>query len=72
MDRLQKSMNAYVKWVSRRGEVFEDKEKGLPISYVGRTMVSHGEDFEADSEFGNCLIGMVIALTNRSPSKHPF
>jgi hypothetical protein len=57
MDRLQKSMNAYVKWISRRGEVFEDKEKGLPVSYLGRTMISHGEDFESDSEFGNCLIG---------------
>lgn len=57
MDRLQKSMNAYVKWLSRRGETFEDKEKGLPVSYLGRTMISHGEDFEADSEFGNCLIG---------------
>lgn len=59
MDRLHKSMNAYVKWLSRRGE-FEDKEKGLPVSYLGRTMISHGEDFESDSEFGNSLIGMSI------------
>lgn len=58
MDRLQKSMNAYVKWLGRRGETFEDKEKGLPISYLGRTMLSHGEDFEPDSEFGNCLVTM--------------
>lgn len=58
MDRLQKSMNVYVKSMSRRGETFEDKEKGLPVSYLGRTMIAHGEDFEADSEFGNCLIGM--------------
>ena len=50
-------MNAYVKWLSRRGETFEDKEKGLPAAYLGRTMISHGEDFENDSEFGNCLIG---------------
>ncbi|KAI5865213.1 BAR-domain-containing protein [Durotheca rogersii] len=57
-ERLQKSMNAYVKSLSRRGESFEDKEKGLPISYLGRTMMSHGEDFEPDSEFGNCLIAM--------------
>ena len=59
MDRLQKSMTAYVKWLSRRGEAFEDKEKGLPAAYLGRTMISHGEDFEGDSEFGNCLIGML-------------
>lgn len=58
MDRLQKSMNAYVKWLGRRGETFEDKEKGLPVSYLGRTMVSHGEDFDPDSEFGNSLIAM--------------
>ncbi|KAI0828741.1 BAR-domain-containing protein [Hypoxylon sp. FL0890] len=57
-ERLQKSMNTYVKSLSRRGETFEDKEKGLPVSYLGRTMISHGEDFEADSEFGNCLIAM--------------
>ncbi|KAI8624733.1 BAR-domain-containing protein [Xylariaceae sp. FL1651] len=58
MERLQKSMNTYVKSLSRRGETFEDKEKGLPVSYLGRTMITHGEDFEPDSEFGNCLIAM--------------
>lgn len=57
MDRLQKSMNVYVKSVSKRCETSEDKEKGLPIGYMGRTMAAHGEDFEPDSEFGNCLIG---------------
>ncbi|KAI1204596.1 BAR-domain-containing protein [Annulohypoxylon truncatum] len=57
-ERLQKSMNTYVKSLSRRGETFEDKEKGLPVSYLGRTMIAHGEDFEQDSEFGNCLIAM--------------
>ena len=58
MERLQRSMTAYVKWVGRRGETFEDREKGLPVSYLGRTMISHGEDFEADSEFGNCLTSL--------------
>ncbi|KAI0470791.1 BAR-domain-containing protein [Xylariaceae sp. FL0804] len=58
MDRLQKSMTAYVKSISRRSETFEDKEKGLPVSYLGRTMMSHGEDFEPDSEFGTSLIAM--------------
>lgn len=56
MERLQRSMNAYVKWLGRR-DTFEDKEKGLAGGYLGRTMVSHGEDFESDSDFGNCLIG---------------
>ncbi len=57
MERLQKSMSAYVKWVGRR-ETFEDKEKGLAANYLGRVMVSHGEDFESDSEFGTCMIAM--------------
>ncbi|KAI1767957.1 BAR-domain-containing protein [Hypoxylon sp. FL1150] len=57
-ERLQRSMTAYVKSLSRRGETFEDKEKGLPVSYLGRTMISHGEEFDPDSEFGNCLIAM--------------
>lgn len=58
MERLQRSMNAYVKWLGRR-DTFEDKEKGLAGGYLGRTMVSHGEDFESDSDFGNCLIGEI-------------
>ncbi|KAI1852712.1 hypothetical protein JX266_002253 [Neoarthrinium moseri] len=58
MERLQRSMNTYTKSISRRCEANEDKEKGLPISLLGRTMISHGEDFEPDSEFGNCLIAM--------------
>ncbi|KAI1099328.1 BAR-domain-containing protein [Jackrogersella minutella] len=57
-ERLQKSTNTYIKSLSRRGETFEDKEKGLPVSYLGRTMMSHGEDFEPSSEFGNCLVAM--------------
>lgn len=59
---MQTSMNAYVKWLTRRGEAFEDKEKGLPASYLGRTMISHGEDFENDSEFGNSLIGTLLLM----------
>lgn len=58
MDRLQRSMNAYVKWLGRRSEALDDGGKGLPVSCLGRTMLNHGEDFEPDSEFGNCLITM--------------
>ncbi|KAF7543103.1 hypothetical protein G7Z17_g11023 [Cylindrodendrum hubeiense] len=58
MDRLQKSMGGYVKWISRRSELLEDKEKGSPVAHLGRTMAGHGEDFEADSEFGNCLLSL--------------
>ena len=54
MERLQKSMNGYVKTLSKRQEG-DDKEKILPIAYLGSTMVNHGEDFEEDSDFGQCL-----------------
>lgn len=58
MERLQKSMGGYVRWISRRSEVLEDKEKGSPVAHLGRTMATHGEDFEQDSEFGNCLLSL--------------
>lgn len=49
-------MNLYIKSISKRNEG-EDKEKSLPVGYLGRIMSNHGEDFETDSEFGQCLIG---------------
>lgn len=61
LERLQRSMNGYVKAISKRNEG-DDKEKTLPIGYMGTTMVSHGEDFENDSEFGQCLIRMQLVL----------
>lgn len=48
-------MTVYVKSLSKRNEI-EDKEKILHVAYLGQTMIHHGEDFEPDSEFGNCLI----------------
>lgn len=54
MERLQKSMTTYVKALSKRNEG-DDKEKTLPVGYMGATMVNHGEDFESTSEFGQCL-----------------
>ena len=55
-------MTAYVKTLSKRQEG-DDKEKILPIAYLGSTMVSHGEDFEDDSEFGQCLMGRLHQLS---------
>jgi len=57
MDRLQRSGTAYIKSLARRDQG-DDKEKLLPVGYFGATMVSHGDDFEPDSEFGQCLAGM--------------
>lgn len=56
-------MTAYVKTLSKRQEG-DDKEKILPVAYLGSTMVNHGEDFEEDSEFGQCLMGMVLKVNN--------
>ena len=53
-----KAMSAYVKAMSKRNEG-EDKEKFLPVGYMGTTMASHGEVFEQDSVFGQCLIGRI-------------
>ena len=47
-------MTLYVKSISRKEA--EDREKMLPVGFLGSTMISHGQDFQPDSEFGNCLI----------------
>ncbi|KAL2358747.1 BAR domain-containing protein [Cryomyces antarcticus] len=57
MDRMHRSMNTYVKTLSKRNES-EDKEKTLAVAHLGTTMVNHGEDFEPDSEFGTCLASL--------------
>ncbi|KAI9154945.1 cyclin h [Paramyrothecium foliicola] len=58
MERLQKGMTTYLKWMSRRCDAFEDKERNSPSTVLGRTMAAHGDDFEPESEFGNCLATM--------------
>ena len=57
MERLQQSTSAYVKSLSKRDQG-EKQEKQLPVGFLGSTMISHGDDFEADSEFGQCLLGL--------------
>lgn len=56
MVKLQTTMNSYVKWLTHRDSLVG--EKGVPASVLGRTMIAHGEDFDRDSQFGNCLIEM--------------
>ncbi|QSZ35163.1 hypothetical protein DSL72_008030 [Monilinia vaccinii-corymbosi] len=60
MEKLQRSMTIYIKSLSKRNEG-DDKEKLLPVANLGQTMKHHGEDFEPDSNFGNCLIAMGTA-----------
>jgi hypothetical protein len=52
MDRLKKSTDIYGRWIGRRCDALEDKERSSPAAVFGRTMASHGDDFEPDSEFG--------------------
>jgi len=54
-EKLHNTMNVYVKSVSQKS-VGEDREKMLPVDVMAQAMISHGEEFESDSVFGNCLI----------------
>ncbi|KAL3476128.1 hypothetical protein BJX99DRAFT_148243 [Aspergillus californicus] len=54
IDRIHKSMTAYVKSISKRSEG-DDKEKTLPIAHLGGSLITHGEDYDANSEYGRCL-----------------
>ncbi|KAI9896805.1 hypothetical protein N3K66_007827 [Trichothecium roseum] len=57
-ERLHKSMNSYVRWMGRRCDVLEDKERSSPIGAMGRAMAAHGEEFEADSALGNSFVAV--------------
>ncbi|KAK5108298.1 hypothetical protein LTR62_008613 [Meristemomyces frigidus] len=54
MEKLDRAAKGYLKSVSTRS-AGEEKEKVLPVAFFGSSMVSHGDDFEPDSEFGQCL-----------------
>lgn len=58
LERLSKSMNSYGRWVGRRCDTLEDRERASPIAYFGRTMAAHGEEHEAGSELGNSLVAV--------------
>ena len=62
MEKMQKSMALYIKAISKRTEI-EGKEKTLPVAYLGGTMISHGDDFETQSEFGYCLTCKITRLS---------
>lgn len=46
-------MSLYVKHEGKKGEG-EDRDK-IALANLASTMVSHGQDFSPDSEFGGCL-----------------
>ena len=57
MERLNDSTSSYLKSLSKR-DAGETKEKQTSIAFFGSTMVSHGDDFDPDSEFGQCLLSL--------------
>lgn len=52
-------MLGYVKSISKRSEG-DDKEKTLPIANLGGSMVAHGDDFDAHSEYGRCMTSTLL------------
>jgi len=54
MERLQQSSTSYIKSLSRRDQG-EGKEKHLPVGHFANVLLAHGDDFEPESEFGQCL-----------------
>lgn len=54
MEKMQETTSTYLKAISKKTEL-EKKEKILPITHMGASMVTHSEDFEHDSEYGQCL-----------------
>jgi hypothetical protein len=58
-------MSLYVKHIGKKAES-DDRDK-LPLGYLGATMVSHGQDFAPDSEFGSCLSRTANALSIVAP-----
>jgi hypothetical protein len=58
MERLQKSTNSYARWINRRCDGLEDKERASPIAYFARTVAAHGEEYEPESQLGNSLVAV--------------
>lgn len=68
MEKLQRAMTLYVQALAKRKEA-DDRDKLLPVGYLGATMIGHGQDFQSDSEFGSCLISMFRKLMSSRLAK---
>lgn len=66
IDRIHKATGSYIKSISKRSEG-DDKEKTLPIAHLGSSMVGHGEDFDANSDYGRCMTSKPTQMSNRIP-----
>ena len=68
MERLHKSMTSYIKSISKTKEA-EEKDRSLPVAYLGATMISHGQQLDRNSVFGSCLIGESAPLPRLTLTK---
>ena len=57
MERMNDSASTYLKSLSKR-DAGDAKEKQTSIAFFGSAMVAHGDDFDPESEFGQCLMGL--------------
>lgn len=51
-------MNLYTRWIGRRCDPLEDRDRSTPVALFGRTMAAHGEEYEAESQLGNSLVAV--------------
>ncbi|KAI6781135.1 uncharacterized protein J7T54_002491 [Emericellopsis cladophorae] len=58
IERLQKGVSSYTRWISRRCDALEDRERASPMGLFGRTMAAHGEEYGAESELGNSFVAI--------------
>ncbi|KAK9456325.1 hypothetical protein V1511DRAFT_487226 [Dipodascopsis uninucleata] len=59
-DRLHQSMALYVRNLSKRREL-DEMEKTSPIDILGQSMSKYGEEFVADSTYGQALLRLGVA-----------
>lgn len=57
MERLQKSMSIYTRWLNRHCDALEDRSRSLPLAHLGRTMSAHAAELP-DTEYSRRLAAM--------------
>ena len=57
-ERVHRSTTNYIKSISKKTEG-EDKDKALPIGYLGSNLINHGEGLDTQTSYAQCLISKV-------------
>ncbi|KAE9409089.1 BAR-domain-containing protein [Gymnopus androsaceus JB14] len=60
VERLFLASKGYHHWLSKKKDnlALDDPEKLLPLDILGIILLTHGEEFGDDSEFGSCLTNL--------------